>query len=293
MRKLWNKIGWVVMTIVGSVIFGASYGLFLSPSNLNAGGISGLAALIVELFNKDGSIPFLTIGTLTALINLPLFAIGGMKIGKAFFGLSVIGLVVSSACIDLFTFIPLPEVEPLLCALYGGLVCGVGLGVVFVTGGSTGGSDIVVRLLKLRWQHVPIGMISMGFDACVAVLTGIAFQDPTKALYSGVAIFVTGKVIDTVVYSFDFSKVAIIISPQYEQIAAAIDSKLGRGATYLDGQGSYSKTDTKVVLTAVKRQQVAELKKLVMEIDESAFVIVQDAHQVLGDGFSSYSKHSL
>lgn len=277
----------IIKVILGSAVFALGFDLFLAPHGLNAGGISGLAMIFVELTGA------LSIGLITAAINLPLFAIGGLKVGKEFFWLSAVGMVVSSLCIDLFTMIPQPDVEPLLCALYGGLVCGVGLGIVFATGGSTGGSDIVVRLLKLRWQHVPIGMISMTFDACVAALTGIVFWDVTKALYSGVAIFVTGKVIDTVVYSFDFSKVAIIISPQYEQIAAAIDSKLGRGATFLDGQGFYSRVDTKVVLTAVKRQQVAELKKLVMEIDESAFVIVQDAHQVLGDGFSSYSKHSL
>ena len=277
----------IIKVILGSAVFALGFDLFLAPHGLNAGGISGLAMIFVELTGA------LSIGLITAAINLPLFAIGGLKVGKEFFWLSAVGMTVSSLCIDLFTMIPQPAVEPLLCALYGGLVCGVGLGIVFATGGSTGGSDIVVRLLKLRWQHVPIGMISMTFDACVAALTGIVFWDVTKALYSGVAIFVTGKVIDTVVYSFDFSKVAIVISPQYEQIAAAIDSKLGRGATFLDGQGFYSRVDTKVVLTAVKRQQVAELKKLVMEIDESAFVIVQDAHQVLGDGFSSYSKHSL
>lgn len=277
----------LIKVILGSAVFALGFDLFLSHNGLNAGGVSGLALIFVELTGV------LSIGIITALINLPLFVIGGWKIGKEFFFLSAVGTVASSLCIDLFALIPVPAVDPLLCALYGGLVCGVGLGVVFSTGGSTGGSDIVVRLLKLRWQHIPIGMISMLFDACVAVLTGIVFWDMTKALYSGVAIFVTGKVIDTVVYSFDFSKVAIIISPHYEQIAAAIDQKLERGATFLDGQGFYSRVDTKVVLTAVKRQQVAELKNLVMEIDSSAFVIVQDAHQVLGDGFSSYSKHSL
>lgn len=277
----------MIKTVLGSAIFALGFDLFLVPHGLNAGGISGLAMIVEALTGV------LSIGMITAVINLPLFFIGGMKIGKEFFWLSLVGMIFSSLLIDLFAMLPLPSADPLLCALYGGVCCGVGLGMVFATGGSTGGSDIVVRLLKLKWQHVPIGVISTVFDLCVAVLTGIVFRDVTKALYSGVAIFVTGKVIDTVVYSFDFSKVAIIISPSYEQIVQAIDQKLDRGATYLDGQGSYSGKDTKVVLTAVKRQQVAELKKLIMEIDANAFVIVQDAHQVLGDGFASYSKHSL
>ena len=282
-KHFWN----VIRVIFGSAVFSAGFDMFLAPHGLNAGGISGLALILVELTG------FLSIGVITAVINLPLFALGGMKIGKEFFWLSLVGMVTTSLFIDLFTLLPQPEVDPLLCALYGGVICGAGLGAVFTTGGSTGGSDIIVRLLKLRWQHVPIGVINILFDLCVAALTGIVFRDVTNALYSGVAIFVTGKVIDTVVYSFDFSKVALIISPQYEQIVREIDKKLDRGATFLDGQGSYSRTDTKVVLTAVKRQQVAELKKLIMEIDPVAFVIVQDAHQVLGNGFASYSKHSL
>lgn len=277
----------ILQTVLGCAVFALGFDLFLQPHGLNAGGVSGLAMIFVELTGV------LSIGILTAVINLPLFAIGGLKIGKEFFWLSLVGMVCTSLFIDLFTVIPQPNVDPLLSALYGGVICGGGLGAVYTTGGSTGGSDIVVRLLKLRWQHVPIGVINTVFDLCVATLTGIVFQDVTKALYSGVAIFVTGKVIDAVVYSFDFSKVALIISPHYEAIAKEIDVRLERGATYLEGEGTYSGKATKVVLTAVKRQQVAELKKLVMEIDENAFVIVQDAHQVLGDGFSRYSKFSL
>jgi uncharacterized membrane-anchored protein YitT (DUF2179 family) len=119
------------------------------------------------------------------------------------------------------------------------------------------------------------------------------FRDVTKALYTGIAVFVCSQVIDAVVYRFDYSKVALIISSQYEQIAYEIGTKLDRGATFLHGEGSYSHTPTKVVLAAVKKQQVTELKELVTAIDPNAFIIVQEAHQVLGDGFSRYSKDSL
>jgi uncharacterized membrane-anchored protein YitT (DUF2179 family) len=173
------------------------------------------------------------------------------------------------------------------------VLCGLGLGVVFVTGASTGGSDIVVRLLKLRWQNVPIGTINMFFDLSVATLTGLAFWDIGSALYSGVAIFVTGQVIDAVVYRFDYSKVALIISNHHEQITQAIAKELDRGATLLHGEGSYSHESKEVILTAVKKQQVSDLKRLVVEIDPDAFIIMQEAHQVLGDGFSRYTKDSL
>ena len=164
---------------------------------------------------------------------------------------------------------------------------------MFAAGVSTGGSDIIVRLLKLKWRHVPIGVISICFDACVAILTGIVYRDVNSSLYSGIAIFIVGKVIDVVVYSFDYSNVALIITKEYEQVAQVISDKLERGATYLHGEGTYSRKATKVVLTAVKKPQIAELKELVVDIDPDAFIIVQEAHQVLGDGFIRYSKDAL
>ncbi len=278
---------WVLRIIVGTSVFALGFDLFLLPNELNVGGLSGLAMILVHVLGVG------SVGLITTLVNLPLFIIGGKKIGKTFFAGSLIGMLSLSVAIDAFAVLPVPNVEPLIAVLYGGVLCGVGAGIVFVAGASTGGSDIVVRLLKMRYQHVPIGTITMLFDAVVAILTGLVFQDVSKTLYSGIAIFVTGTVVDAVVYRFDYSKVVLIISKQYEEIAHAVGEKLQRGATFLHGQGVYSGNETKVVLTAVKRQQIAELKALVVEIDPAAFIIVQEAHQVLGDGFARFSKESL
>lgn len=287
MKAVWHKISWVLWTVVGSAIFAFGFAVFLLPHDMNAGGISGLAQVIVEI------IDFGSVGTLSILINLPLFVLGGIKIGKRFFVGSLLGMLLSSVLIDVFVMLPVMDMEPLICVLYGGVLCGLGLGVVFVSGTSTGGSDILIRLLKLKYRNVPIGQISMCFDAAVVVLTGLIFRDVSKALYTGIAVFVTSQVVDAVVYRFDYSKVALIISKEYEAIAREIGRKLDRGATFLHGEGSYTHKDTKVVLAAVKKQQITELKELVMELDPNAFVIVQEAHQVLGDGFSRYSKNSL
>ena len=287
MRTLWNKYGWVAATILGSAVFALGFSMFLEPNDMSAGGISGLALVFVEIFGVG------TVGSLSIFINLPLFILGGLKIGKRFFAGSMLGMVLSSVMIDGFAGFAIPELEPLLAVLYGGVICGLGLGVVFISGTSTGGSDILVRLLKLRYRNVPIGQISMTFDAIVVLLTGIVFRDVSKALYTGVTVYLCGKVIDGVVYNFDYSKVALIISSQYEEIAHQIGLQLDRGATFLHAEGSYSHTPTKVVLAAVKKQQLAELKELVVHIDPNAFIIVQEAHQVLGDGFSRYSKDAL
>lgn len=287
MKKWTDELIWVLKILVGSALFALGFDLFLAPNNLNAGGISGLSMVVIHMIGIG------SVGVVNALINLPLFIFGGIKIGRRFFFGSLIGMLSSSLLIDLLAPLQAPATEPLLNAVYGGAIVGAGLGLVFAAGGSTGGSDIVVRLLKLRWRNVPIGQISMAFDTVVAVLTGIVFRDFTRALYTGAAIFVTSYVMDAVVYSFDYSKVALIISPEHEKIAQEIGRRLDRGATYLKGQGSYTHNDTMVVLTAVKKQQVAELKELVTQIDPNAFIIVQEAHQVLGDGFTHYSKDSL
>ena len=213
MKAVWQKIGWVAMTVLGSAVFALGFSLFLMPNDMNAGGISGLAQVVVEVLG------FGSVGTLSILINLPLFILGGIKIGKKFFVGSLIGMMLSSVLIDAFALFPVIDMEPLIAVLYGGVICGLGLGIVFVSGTSTGGSDILVRLLKLKYRNVPIGQISLCFDAAVVVLTGLVFRDVTKALYTGIAVFVTSQVVDAVVYRFDYSKVALIISSEYEAIA--------------------------------------------------------------------------
>ena len=287
MTKLWHKYRWIPENILGSTLFALGFALFLAPNSINTGGISGLAMVLVEVLGIG------SVGSLSILVNLPLFVLGGLKIGRRFFAGSLLGMLLSSVLIDAFSGLSFATPEPLLGVLYGGVICGLGLGVVFVSGTSTGGSDILVRLLKLRYRNVPIGQISMIFDGLVVILTGIAFQDVSKALYSGVTVFLCGKMVDAVVYKFDYSKVALIISPAYEAIAGEIGKKLDRGATFLHAEGSYSGNSTKVVLVAVKKQQLAELTELVSELDPDAFIIVQEAHQVLGDGFKRYSKDGL
>lgn len=286
-KRIWKEILWAGTTAIGSALFALGFAMFLIPNDINTGGISGLAMILRELLG------FGSIGTLTLVMNIPLFLIGGLKIGKRFFAGSLIGMVVSSVLIDLFALIPFATPEPLIGGLYGGVLCGAGLGMVFMAGASTGGSDILVRLLKKKYRNLPIGSISIMFDAMVVLLTGLVFRDISKALYSGVVVFVCGQVIDAVVYRFDYSRVALIISKEHEKIAKAISDQLDRGATYLHGSGSYTHQNIEVVLAVVRKGQLAELKELVMDIDENAFVIVQEAHQVLGDGFAHYSPDSL
>ena len=288
MKTIKDNVLWVLKILLGCALFSAGFSLFLEPRGMNAGGISGLAMLITQI------IGFGSVGMIQILLNLPLFLMGGKRIGIRFFVGSLIGMLASSVMIDTIALYPLKiTVEPLIAAIYGGILSGAGIGLVFVEGASTGGSDILIRLVQLKNRNFKLGTISFGFDFLVSVLTGIVFRDMTKTLYTLIAIFLTSRVMDMVVYSFDNSKVALIISPEYERIAEMVCDKLGRGVTYLYGQGYYSRKDTKVLLVAVKRYQLAQLKEYVVQIDPDAFIILQDAHQVLGDGFIRYSEHSL
>lgn len=276
-----------VRLVVGCGLFGLGFDLFLLPNGLNAGGLSGLAMVIVSLLGTG------SVGVISALLNIPLFAVAGFRLGRRFLLLSLAGTLTSAAFLELFSYIPAPVVEPLLAAIYGGSLCGLGVGAVFTAGGSTGGSDIVIRLMKQRWRGIPIGTLAILFDVTVAGITGIIFRDLSRALYSAIAVFISGQVVDAVVYRFDYSRVAWIISRHHEKIAAEIGNRLGRGATFLQGEGSYRHKPTFVVLTAVRRQQLPQLRELVAAVDPDAFMIVQEAHQVLGDGFLRYSRETL
>lgn len=280
----------LLMIAVGSAIFSLGFDLFLEPAGISCGGVSGIAMLIVYATKSK----FLTVGILSALINLPLFFFGYHKIGKLFFFGSLLGMVVTSVGFDLFArILPIPKTEPLVAAIFGGVIIGAGLGIVFIAGASTGGVDIVARLLKLKFRNFPIGKILLCMDLCTAVATGIVYREFNNTLYSVITLVLSSFVLDKVVYGMDYAKVALIISDRYEEIAQAIDTQLDRGVTLLRGQGFYLRSDKFVLLSAVKRKQLAQLKDLVMSIDPSAFIILQDAHQVLGDGFKRYDRNEL
>lgn len=280
----------ILMIFFGSTLFALGFDLFLEPSGINCGGVSGIAMLIVYATQPK----WLTVGILSAMINIPLFFFGYRQIGKYFFFGSMFGMLISSVGFDLFAkILPIVQMDPLVAAIFGGVAVGAGLGVVFLAGASTGGTDIVARLLKLKFRNFPIGKIMLCMDLMIAAATGIVYRQFTNTLYSIVTLYLSSVVLDKVVYGFDYAKVALIISDKFEEIATAIDGKLDRGVTLLQGQGFYRRSDKYVLLSAVKKKQLAQLKELVMGIDPEAFIILQDAQQVLGDGFKRYDRFEL
>lgn len=280
----------ILMITLGSVCAAFGFMLFLEPAGINCGGISGVSMLIA--YATD--VPWLSIGVLNALINIPLFAVGFAKIGKKFFFGSLLGLFVNSACFEIFErVLPTIQTEPLVACIFGAVLIGGGLGVVFLSGSSTGGIDIVARVLKLKFRNCPIGKLILAFDMLTAVATGIIYNDINNMLYSVIALYSISVVLDWVVYSTDYAKVAFIITERYDEVSHAIGSQLSRGVTLLQGKGYYNRDDKYILLSAVKRSQLAQLKEVVNGIDPNAFVILQDAKQVLGDGFKRYDRFEL
>lgn len=279
-RDTWKTIwqmGWKIT--LGCAIFALGFDLFLEPNDLNVGGMSGLAMVARKLLG------FGSIGVLTAMFNVPLFLLGAKKLGKKFLFGSLAGMLLSSLFIDLFAGIPKPGTEILLDSLYGGLFVGAGLGLVFLAGATTGGSDIAAKLLRRRFRSASLGKVMLVIDLAIITLTGIVFQDLSKTLYSALPLAVSSLVMDQLLYGLDHSTVALIISERYEQVSKAIEVRLDRGATVLDGSGSYTGKPRPVLMSAVRQRELPEVKAIVREIDPDAFVILLPAHQVLGEGF--------
>ena len=171
MKKVFHEAKWIVTTVLGSAMFAAGFALFLQPNDMNSGGISGLAMIIVELLG------FGSVGLFSIIINLPLFLISIKGVGKKFFIGSLLGMLTLNLFLTVFSAIPVPHTEPLLASLYGGLLCGVGCGLVFLPGASTGGVDILARLLRPKFPFLPIGKLIMAVDIITVAMTGVVFGD--------------------------------------------------------------------------------------------------------------------
>ena len=273
---------------VGSILFGLAFDMFFISNQVAMGGITGLAQVINVL------VPQLSVGLLSILLNVPLFLAGWKFIGFHLLASSLFSMVVSSLAIDgiaaLYTF---PPMDPMLASVCGGALMGVGLGLVFAKGATTGGTDLIARLLKLRFGHLPMGTLVMAVDLVVIALAALAFHSLSSALYGLVSLYISSLVIDRVLYGLDNAKVAYIISDRPQEIIRSISTELDRGVTILRGAGAWSGEAKDVLMCAFKQRQIVAIKQTVKELDPEAFLIVCDAHEVLGHGFRLYHPNEI
>lgn len=271
--------------ILGSIIYAAGFTMFLYPNDIVPGGVTGISMIVNYLTGFP-------VGILAIFLNIPIFILAWRVIGRQFLIGSLIGAIISSAAIDLINLVAVGVTnEPLLGAVYGGLICGLGLGFVFSASASTGGSDVVAKLVKRKYEYMNMGQLMLVIDFGVITAGALVLRSYDSAMYAVISVFISSKIIDGVLYGFNFSKVCFVVSVRAIEISQVITQRLERGVTLLYGKGAYSGEEKTVLMCAIKRQQIVELKKIVSGIDENAFIIISEAREVLGDGFTSHGRN--
>ena len=277
-----------VWIMLGSAAYAVGFNWCFVPNGIAFGGLTGVAQII------NAALPWAPIGTVVIVLNIPLFLLGWKLLGGRLLVTSLFAMAVSSVLIDILdSLYRFPPMEPLLACIYGGVLVGASLGVIFLQGATTGGTDLIARLLKLPLPWLPVGKLLMAVDLLVIVAVALAFRTLDTALYGVISLYISTLVMDGVLYGLDNAKMAYIISENPEEIAAAIMGDMDRGVTILKGQGAWSGQDKQVLLVAFKQRQIVQMKRIVKELDPAAFLIVCEAHEVLGDGFREYKQNDL
>ena len=282
-----NVVAYLWITLA-SAIYAVGFNWCYEPNQIGFGGITGVGQIINHF------IPGIPIGTAVILLNIPLFLLGWRLLGGHLLVSSLYAMLVSSVFVDLlhmfYTFQPM---EPFLACDFGGVIIGLSLGVIFLQGATTGGTDLIARLLKLKLAWLPMGKLLMLVDLLVIAAVALVFRSIYSALYGVVTLYLSSFVMDQVLYGIDNAKVAYIISPEYKKINDAVIRDMERGVTILNGTGGWTGEDKRVLLVAFKQRQIVALKRTVKEIDPEAFLIVCPAHEVLGNGFRRYQQNDL
>lgn len=267
--------------LAGSLLVAFSMNQFITPLNLAPGGITGIAVILFRLTKG-----FVSVGAGIFILNVPLFWAGYKRLGKNFVLRSLLGTVLCSVMIDALSFTSsywtMPLDEPLLVCLAGGLLLGVGYGLIFRCGASTGGTDILARLVQPRASGLSLGQLCLLFDVVFLGIVFLYYRSVTSILYIGVTVFVSSKMIDWVEGGLDYAKEVFVVSPQIALIGEAVTQKLGRGCTRIRGEGFYSGESRDVLWCVVYNRQLSTLREIVQELDPAAFVAIRNVREVNG-----------
>lgn len=279
-----NKIKEILIecieTIIGTAIMAIGISLFLLPNQLSSGGFSGIATITYYLLN-------ISVGTMVLVLNIPLFIIAFFKIGKSFFFKSLLGTISLSVFIDFFEkFTPLTQDRFLAC-IYGGIIIGLGTAIVLRSRSSSGGTDLISNIIREYNHKIRMGTVIVIVDTIIIALNIIFFKELEIGLYSAIAIYLDGKMIDIIFEGIYFTKLLFIISDKNEQIAKTIGKEIKKGSTGLYGKGMYSNEDKLILVCAAPRSDISKIKELARNIDPHCFIILSNAREVFGEGFKT------
>lgn len=286
MRKHREKAKWItdiLLYILGALLYGIGVNLFTAPNDIAPGGITGIATIIHYLCGVP-------IGTMILILNLPLFILSIIFIGGKFTVRTVIATSLLSVAVDITKFIKGYEGDKLLCAIFGGMVMGSAMSIIFLREGTTGGTDILGRLLRLKWRHISVGNMILIIDAVIIILAATVYRSLSNALYAAIVIYVSTKVIDGAIYGVDTGKSFFIVSDKSKEIANRINKEMGRGVTIFKGRGFYSDDEKEIINCCVRKNEAAVLRDIVKHTDEYAFISVSNVGEIIGEGFKSINK---
>lgn len=267
--------------VVGTLLGAAAFRYLTFPNNIVSGGVTGISQILNMLVGTP-------VGVTIIVLNIPLFWLAWKKMGKRFVLESLLCMLLSSLFIDLLELVPYSITsDPLLAAVYGGLVNGFGYGLVYTTGATGGGTDIPARLLRRRYPYINLSTFMLAINAVIIVTFAVIFRRFDSCMYTIIYMFISNKMVDLLLYGPVNSRLCYIVSDRSDDMKHAITEQLGRGATLLHGQGAWSGQEKQVILCVVKPQQIGALRRIVREVDLRAFLVVSDARGVYGRGFEN------
>ncbi len=279
MRKVKEFLKDIIYYIVGGSIYSVAVTTFLSVNEISPGGVTGIATFLNYLFD-------LPIGAMVFVINIPLFIIAFIKFGKGFIIKTAVATAVTSVLLDsLVLILPSPKIDLILASIFGGTLMGLGVSIIMLRGSSTGGVEIIAKLFAVRFPYISIGRLMLVLDFSVVIISALVYKNIQSALYSTVALYACSKIMDLVLYGADKGKVIYIISDKAQEIVCDILNKIGRGVSLLDIRGGYTGQNRVMIMCTVRRSEVHEVYSVVRLYDGSAFIIVSEAGEILGEGF--------
>lgn len=265
--------------VVGTFIFSVGVQALSAPYQLPPGGVTGVAVIIYHLTG-------IPLSVMTLVINIPLLVLAFIFLGRKFTIKSLQTVLITSVMLEICGRFILPyQGDIMLAALFGGVLQGIGLALIFMRGSTTGGTDILSKLLQIPFPHLSMGRLLLVMDAIVLAATAVVYRSLSNALYALILVFVSTKVIDAIMFGPDRGRMLMIVSDSYEKIAEMIHEEMDRGSTLLQGTGTYTKKERPVLICAVSTHEFFEIKKIVYTVDPDAFIVTLETNEVLGEGF--------
>ena len=279
-KKILGYVTDFLFWVVGSLFYSAAVNVFSVPNNISLGGLTGIATLLKYSFGTP-------VGLMVFVMNIPLFIIAWKMIGVKFIVRTFIASSMTSAFIDIFAkYFPHYTGDRLLAAIFCGLFCGLGLAIIFVRDATTGGTDIVAKLVHIKRPNISIGRVILACDALVVISAGLVFRNFESMLYAAIAIFVTSRTVDYIIYGTGHGKMLLIVTKKADEISKEITSTMGRGVTILPVKGGYTGEEKSMLVCAIRSHEIAKINKIIKQTDENAFMIITEAGEILGEGFT-------